>query len=44
MENFSIGCDPEIFLKDQNNNFKSVIGLLGGDKWVPRMLSVIVLS
>ena len=36
---FTIGCDPEIFLKDQNNNFKSVIGLLGGDKWVPRLLS-----
>lgn len=37
--NFKIGCDPEIFLKDQQGNFKSVIGLLGGDKWVPRKLS-----
>lgn len=39
MNKFTIGCDPEIFLKDQHNNFKSVIGLLGGDKWVPRKLS-----
>jgi len=36
---FTIGCDPELFLKDQHGNFKSVIGLLGGDKWVPRKLS-----
>lgn len=36
---FTIGCDPEIFLKDQAGNFKSVIGLLGGDKWVPRKLT-----
>jgi len=39
MNKFTIGCDPEIFLKDENHNFKSVIGLLGGDKWVPRKLS-----
>lgn len=39
MNAFTIGCDPEIFLKDKNNNFKSVIGLLGGNKWIPRKLS-----
>ncbi len=39
MQQFTIGCDPEIFLKDQMGNFKSVIGLLGGNKWVPRKLS-----
>ena len=39
MQTFTIGCDPEIFLKDSSNNFKSVIGLLGGSKWFPRKLS-----
>ena len=39
MQTFTIGCDPEIFLKDSSNNFKSVIGLLGGNKWFPRKLS-----
>lgn len=39
MNKFTIGCDPEIFLVDENHNFKSVIGLLGGDKWIPRMLT-----
>ena len=39
METFLIGCDPEIFLKDEQNKFKSVIGLLGGDKWTPLKLS-----
>lgn len=37
--NWTIGCDPEIFLRDSQGNFKSVIGLLGGNKWVPRKLS-----
>ena len=37
--NFSIGCDPEIFLADQDNRVKSVIGLLGGDKWHPVKLT-----
>lgn len=36
---FTIGADPEIFLQRQDGSFKSVIGLLGGDKWVPRKLS-----
>lgn len=39
MNKFTIGCDPEIFLVDENHKFKSVIGLLGGDKWIPRQLS-----
>lgn len=33
---FSIGCDPEIFLVDKHGKFKSAIGLIGGSKWVPR--------
>lgn len=39
MNQFKIGCDPEMFLVDSNNKFKSVIGLLGADKWHPRKLS-----
>jgi len=39
MDKFTIGCDPEIFLQDENNRFKSVIGLLGADKWHPRILT-----
>jgi len=39
MNKFTIGCDPEIFLMDENHKFKSAIGLLGGDKWIPRMLT-----
>jgi hypothetical protein len=35
---FLIGADPEIFLA-KNGNYKSVIGLIGGDKWNPRKLS-----
>lgn len=36
---FSIGADPEIFLQNSEGQFKSVIGLLGADKWHPRKLS-----
>lgn len=39
MEKFTIGCDPEIFLADQHDKIKSVIGLIGGDKWHPRILT-----
>jgi hypothetical protein len=39
MTTFTIGCDPEIFLKDQQGKFKSVIGLLGADKWHPLQLT-----
>lgn len=39
MEQFLIGCDPEIFLTNGQGQFKSVIGLLGADKWHPRKLS-----
>jgi hypothetical protein len=34
--NFSIGCDPEIFLVDKHGQFKSAIGLIGGSKTMPR--------
>jgi hypothetical protein len=30
-----LGGDPEIFLIDKNKNFKSVIGLIGANKWDP---------
>lgn len=36
--NFQIGCDPEIFLHD-GSTVKSVIGLIGADKWHPRQLT-----
>jgi len=39
MNKFTIGCDPEIFLMNNQLQFKSAIGLLGGDKWFPRILS-----
>lgn len=39
MNKFTIGCDPEIFLQDEKGNFKSAIGLLGADKWHPRILT-----
>jgi hypothetical protein len=32
---FLIGSDPELFLKDENNNIASVIGLIGGTKYEP---------
>lgn len=37
--NFTIGCDPEIFLQRADGSLKSVIGLLGADKWTPRPLT-----
>lgn len=37
--NFQIGADPEIFLQNKEGKFKSVIGLIGGDKWHPRKLT-----
>lgn len=33
--NFTIGCDPELFIK-QYGKYKSAVGLVGGDKWNPR--------
>lgn len=39
MQKFSIGADPELFLQNSQGQFKSVIGLLGADKWNPRKLS-----
>ena len=33
---FTIGCDPELFLKDQRTNkFISIVGLIGGTKQAP---------
>lgn len=39
MQNFTIGADPEIFLQNKDGHFKSVIGLLGANKWHPKKLS-----
>jgi hypothetical protein len=37
--NFTIGCDPEIFLKDRKyGSYKSAVGLIGGSKWEPKKL------
>lgn len=36
---FTIGTDPELFLQDELGNFKSAIGLIGADKWHPRILT-----
>lgn len=35
---FHLGCDPEVFLLDQNNKFFSAIGTFGGSKDMPRVL------
>ena len=39
MSKFLIGCDPEIFLLNEQDQFKSIIGLLGADKWHPKKLT-----
>lgn len=36
---FSIGCDPEIFLKDKSGELISSVGLIGGSKWKPQPIS-----
>ena len=41
MVKFTIGCDPEIFLVDQQQKYKSVIGLLGANKWHPKPLTTV---
>lgn len=38
---FTIGCDPEIFLVNQEQKYKSVIGMLGANKWHPMPLSTV---
>lgn len=38
---FKLGCDPEIFCLDQNDNLKSAIDTFGGTKSEPRKLEVI---
>lgn len=35
---FKLGCDPEIFCLDRNNNFRSAIDTFGGTKEEPRPL------
>lgn len=32
---FTIGADPELFLKDKYNKYKSAVHLIGGNKWNP---------
>lgn len=34
-QNFTIGCDPELFFKDQSNKLISVVGKIGGTKEEP---------
>lgn len=38
--NFKIGCDPEVFVRDQNG-FRSIIETIGGTKEYPRPLHVL---
>lgn len=40
MTEFTIGCDPEIFIKDENGNPVSAHGLIPGDKKNPHKTSV----
>jgi hypothetical protein len=35
---FSLGADPELFMKDANDAFFSAIGIVGGTKMMPRKL------
>ena len=36
---FTIGADPELFLKNDAGRFISAVGLIGGDKWNPKPIS-----
>jgi hypothetical protein len=38
---FRLGCDPEIFCLNENNEYKSAIGTFGGTKEMPRKLEAI---
>ena len=33
---FTIGCDPELFIKKKYGGYKSAVGLIGGSKWAPK--------
>ena len=35
---FTIGCDPELFIKKRYGSYKSAVGLIGGSKWAPKKL------
>jgi len=37
---FSLGADPELFMKDANDAFMSAVGLIGGSKHDPRPLPI----
>jgi hypothetical protein len=36
---FTIGCDPELFLKSPQGELVSAVGLIGGTKWAPLPIS-----
>ena len=38
MIKFSVGADPELFLKSYGS-YKSAVGLVGGSKWAPLPLN-----
>lgn len=37
---FSLGADPELFMKDANDAFMSAVGLIGGSKAAPQPLPI----
>lgn len=37
--NFTIGADPELFLTDSSGQYKSIIGMIGGTKDAPKILT-----
>lgn len=36
---FTIGCDPEVFLTDSLGKYKSIIGMIGGTKDAPKIIT-----
>ena len=37
MLNFTIGADPELFIRSKKyGSYKSAVGLIGGSKWEPK--------
>jgi Phage phiEco32-like COOH.NH2 ligase-type 2 len=39
MTKFTIGCDPELFLKNPQGKFISAVGLIGGNKIIPQKIT-----
>lgn len=37
--NFTIGADPEVFLTDSQGKYKSIIGMIGGTKDAPKIIT-----